>query len=225
MSKPIASALAGIILITALFALGLALGLSPFDKVRQSQTSQNAFEAWLDQSPHNRKSFADFAAFLDREGVAEVVPVWQLTRVDGARKAGCNSSPFAVPPKESWPKIIPALQLEEARIKPAIGEVEVVSAYRQPDINRCASGATRSRHLTFEALDLRAISRPSNAQFFRRLCDIWREAGPASKMGMGAYYDPKDNSFNPIGRFHVDASGYRTWGRDYSSDTSPCLQD
>lgn len=27
---------------------------------------------------------------------------------------------------------------------------------------------------------------------------------------------------NPDGRFHIDASGYRTWGFDYSSRTNPC---
>jgi hypothetical protein len=57
---------------------------------------------------------------------------------------------------------------------------------------------------------------------YRELSVMQERAGRESRMGLGAYYDPTDPDYNPEGRFHIDAAGYRSWGRTYGSASSIC---
>ena len=219
----------GLLAIAFLVAvLGAAFAITP-SKIwnagvdGRGRTGLQAFASWLDKSRVQKRRFAEFEDFLDSEGVANIVPAWQLTRADTFQGSKCVSEPFLIPPRESWKKIVPALRLVETEVKPRLGEVEVVSTFRSPDVNRCAGGAGRSRHLRFEALDLRIEADLPRQDIFAELCDMWRIAGPRSGMGLGAYYDPEDPEYNRKGRFHIDAGGYRTWGRTYSRDSSPCV--
>ena len=192
-------------------------------QAREHRAGSQAFARWLEASPEQKRRFVEFEDFLEREGVANIVPVWQLTRADSFQGSKCVTEAFILPPRDSWPKIVPALRLVKTSVKPRVGELEVLSTYRSPEVNECAGGAGKSRHLGFEALDLRVTADLPRHQIFAQLCDIWRTAGPRSEMGLGAYFDPEDPEYNRRGRFHIDDSGYRTWGRTYSRASSSCV--
>ena len=48
----------------------------------------------------------------------------------------------------------------------------------------------------------------------KALCQFWQTEGKKLKMGLGMYGN---------NRFHIDTQGYRTWGKDFKSKSSPCL--
>lgn len=185
--------------------------------------SKSAFEQWLDQEPERGANFVAFERFLVGQGVADVVPPWQLARVDRFYAERCELPIWRLPPRDLWQNIVPALRLVEKEVEPVVGEVAVQSSYRTPELNACAGGASRSRHLQFQALDLRLVDPPADRDaLYRELCAMHSAAGPTSRMGLGAYYDFNDDGFNRGGRFHIDGEGYRTWGRSYTSGSSPC---
>jgi uncharacterized protein YcbK (DUF882 family) len=142
--------------------------------------------------------------------------------VDAQYASRCGEEYFAIPPKDQWRDIVPTLRLLRHEVIPVTGPLEVVSGWRSPAINTCVNGASRSRHLEFKALDLVSANRPDRRKLYADLCALQRAAGSKSAMGLGAYFDPSDMSRNIEGRFHIDASGYRTWGFDYTARTNPC---
>ncbi|ABC63873.1 D-Ala-D-Ala carboxypeptidase family metallohydrolase [Erythrobacter litoralis] len=186
-----------------------------------SPTSRTAFDSWLNEDPARAEGHAALLEYLTAQGVSDVVPVWQLTRIDGHYARRCDLPVFRIPPRELWPNIVPALRLVRDEVKPRVGEVEVLSSYRTPDLNTCARGASRSNHLDFSALDLRTVDGKSGPDFYQRLCAMQDAAGPGSRMGLGAYYDASRPNYAG-GRFHIDAEGFRSWGRSYTAASSPC---
>lgn len=192
-------------------------------------SSAGAFNRWLFTSDAHRlgwkaQNYAGFQGVLEREGVAGVVPTWQLWRVDAQYASRCGSDYFAMIPEDRWQEIVPTLKLLRDEVIPVTGPLEVVSAYRTPQINRCVNGASKSRHLGFAALDLVAIDRSDRRKLFTDLCAMHRKAGRAKGMGLGAYFDAKDSERGKSGRFHIDAAGFRNWGFDYTAKSSPCPQ-
>lgn len=138
-----------------------------------------------------------------------VVPIHQLLRSASDWKL-CRASPFAVPPVSNWPAVRSALSLLQALgDQKVLGPFEVVSAYRDPGLNRCAGGAVGSAHTRAFAVDvlLPAWADPNP------LCRFWQQHGQAWNMGLGRY---------PSGRIHIDTAGYRTWGGDGSAGSSFC---
>ncbi len=185
--------------------------------------SRAAFDDWLAQDPARAARFAEFERFLESRDVSGIVPAWQLARVDGFYAERCEQSPFMIPPEDSWPKIVPALELVRKNVVPQMGEVQVLSSYRSPEINVCAGGASGSNHLDFAALDLATVPRRRGPELYSDVCAMHRDAGGQSGMGLGAYFNPQEPQASG-GRFHIDAAGYRTWGRDYTSRSSPCAR-
>ena len=183
--------------------------------------SRAAFDDWLAQEPARTREFAQFEAFLQEEGVAGIVESWQLWRIDGYVARRCEVEAFAIPPEELWANVVPALRLVRDEVIPVVGAVQVLSSYRTPDINQCSGGAARSNHLEFSALDLATEPRRRGEALYRELCAMHNAAGPGSRMGLGAYFDTDEGEYSG-GRFHIDAEGYRDWGRSYSSASSPC---
>lgn len=210
------TALISLLIVIGLAGLGLAMEAGP------EPSSKAAFQSWLREDASRRAAFDAFSAYLDKQGVGEVVPIWQLARVDGQYAARCRSGYFALPPRAQWSQIVPALELVREQVIPVTGPVEVVSSWRSPEINACVGGASRSAHLDFKALDLVAVKRNDRRQLFADLCAMQRAAGRASRMGLGAYYNPDNPVTNWEGRFHIDAHGYRTWGFDYTAKSNPC---
>jgi len=162
--------------------------------------SREELKRFLEQ-PENATRFEAFKAFLQKQEVAGVVAPEELLR-QGTDWAALRVDPFVVPPKKYWPRIVPVLKLIQRELKPGLGELEVMSAYRTPAYNQAAGGARRSRHLTFEALDLQPKGDLSRAETHALLEAIWKQKGAAYKLGLGLY----DGT-----RFHVDTHRHRTW--------------
>jgi uncharacterized protein YcbK (DUF882 family) len=138
-----------------------------------------------------------------------VVPTYQLLRSASMWK-DCHAEPFEVPPPADWDKVRDLLVLlRELRTREVLPGFEVVSAYRDPRLNRCAGGAPGSSHQRF-AVDIAPLT-PAEGT---RLCRFWRDEGRQWNMGVSRY---------PTGRIHIDREGYRTWGANYKRGSSYCL--
>lgn len=172
------------------------------------------FRAWLTQSSAHRAGIDAFQARLAAEGVAGVVPLWQLVRTSSSWRQ-CGAEPFEVAPADKWEHIVRTLKFVRDEVKPVVGEVEALSAYRNEALNACSAGAPASAHRLFFALDL-TPARPevSRAQMIRGVCRAHAEDGRAYNAGLGFYSGR---------RFHVDSNGYRKWGPDGRGASSPCV--
>ena len=132
-----------------------------------------------------------------------VVPIHQLLR-SASDWRQCRADAFAVPPLSHWADVRSTLRLLDLlRDERILGPFEVVSAYRDPQLNRCAGGAPNSAHMRAFAVDL-LLSEAGDTQ---ALCGFWQRYGKVWNMGLGRY---------PSGRIHIDTAGYRTWGADCS---------
>ncbi|MFT3806768.1 D-Ala-D-Ala carboxypeptidase family metallohydrolase [Arenimonas sp.] len=170
--------------------------------------SRPRFEVWREAHANH---VAAYSAFLDAQRVGGVVPLEQLLRT-GRHWRPCDAEEFAVPPRASWPNIVPTLRLlRELKRSGLLIQAEVASVYRQPALNRCEGGSKASRHLANAALDLDIESDAAGVQ---RLCEAWRKRGPALAWGFGFYR---------AGKIHLDTSGFRTWGTDHHRGTSLCV--
>ena len=175
--------------------------------------SEANFHRWLEADATRAASFARFEALLAREDVSSVVPTYELWLTDQLRDQ-CVAGPFMPPPEEAWAHIIPALRFIRDHVKPAIGDVRVVSSYRDEAFNACVQGAPQSAHRHFYALDLVPVDRAvSRRQLIQTLCPIHARDGARASIGLGIYAGQ---------RFHIDARGFRGWGVDYHRATFPC---
>lgn len=177
----------------------------------RAQPDDDRTEAmYLQWRPMKQADIAAFEAFLSQHGLLGLVPTWQLLRSASMWKE-CQAAPFEVPPREHWVEVGRVLALlQELRRTNSLGPFAVVSAYRGPRLNKCAGGSPGSSHLRF-AVDIVPLS-PADDQ---KLCGFWRSEGMRWDMGLSRY---------PSGRIHVDRTGWRSWGSDYSSRTSFCNQ-
>lgn len=152
----------------------------------------------------------DYQAYLRREGVADAIPMSSLLR-SVRRWRACDAAEFALPPRSTWPHIVPTLRaLRRLQGAGLVDGKLAASGYRNETLNECAGGSARSRHLSNNALDLDISGAAGNVQ---RLCAYWREQGPALQLGLGFYTET---------RIHLDTSGFRTWGSDHTQRTSLC---
>lgn len=166
---------------------------------------QAAFTRWT--AGHGT---AAFQQFLQGRNIASVVPLYQLLRTASDWRP-CNAEPFAVPPADHWPAVENTLRLlATLKERGILNQFEVVSAYRDAALNRCANGSVHSAHLQAFAVDLQFAEGSVDAG---RLCEFWKQQGSRWQMGLSRY---------PSGRVHIDTTGYRTWGEDYSAKTSYC---
>ncbi len=195
---------------------------APAAAVVPDSAGRKAFDRWLAAEPQRTLEFAAFEAYIAEQGYADLLPAWTLLRANANKTGRCNVEAFVLPPRRLWRNIVPALQLVREQVVPAVGRVTVASAYRDPALNSCSRGARRSRHLGFAALDLIPLDQPDAPTSFRKLCAAWRAAGAESQWGFGAYYDPGRTRHNRVARFHVDGTGWRTWGFSYGRASSGC---
>jgi len=146
----------------------------------------------IEATPDYIARFADLLTEnnITRVSAEELLVMGASHSDDGNQCYGRNH----VPPERLWSKVLPvakALSLFRGLVEE---EVRVVSAYRSVAYNSCIGGATRSTHLTFEALDLRSptLSPEALAEKWRNLRDDGLYSG-----GIGVY-----STF-----IHVDARG------------------
>jgi len=175
--------------------------------------SEHAFQRWITADAARGREFHRFEDMLRAEGVSGVVPDYQLWRVDQLMP-GCANRAFLAPPDRYWRNILPTLRFIRDHVKPALGDLEIVSGYRDPVLNNCIHGAPRSMHRGFYALDLLPTDTSVSAgEVERRLCAIHAAEGRRANIGLGLY---------AARRFHIDARGYRGWGGDHHTATFPC---
>lgn len=162
------------------------------------------FAQWTGQ--HDTRAFREMLVEARLYGV---VPLHQLLR-SASDWRPCRAEPFAVPPASQWADVRSTLRLldllSDERI---LGPYEVVSAYRDPVLNRCAGGAASSAHMRAFAVDI-LLPKGADPQ---PLCRFWQRYGKVWNMGLGRY---------PSGRIHIDTAGYRTWGADFGPGSSFC---
>jgi len=171
------------------------------------------YQVWLASNPGHRGQILSFEAWQEAAGVSGVIPTWQLVRTASMWRE-CNGPPFEVPPFRLWPGMVRTLRFIRDRVKPALGDLEAVSGYRNPALNQCARGSERSAHLDFFALDLVPVQPLSRRQLFERLCPMHARFGPAAGAGLGFY---------TFSRFHLDTRSFRRWGSaGPAGGESPC---
>ena len=160
------------------------------------------YRSWAAANPAQAAELAGYAGYLTSAGVGDVVPVWQLART-ASDWAKCGQPPFEVPPRTLWPNIVNSLRFVRDEVKPAVGELEALSAYRNPALNQCAGGSPESVHMTNTGIDLVPRYPFERTALMSRLCTVHARAGRAKNAGLGFY----------VGiRFHIDVWKYRTWG-------------
>ena len=160
------------------------------------------YRRWMAADPSRPMQVKAFNNYLTTYGVGGVVPTWQLLRT-ATDWQKCYNQPFEVPPTSHWPNIVHALRYIGAFIEPVIGQVEVVSAYRNPGLNRCAGGAATSTHQTGGAIDMVPIQPFQRELLMVTLCRIQLDKGGWNNIGLGFYKGL---------RFHIDARKNREWG-------------
>lgn len=179
-----------------------------------------AYQHWISQ-PSHKAQVNRYQTFLKKYNLQGVVPEFELFQTARAWQS-CNAPEYEIPPQEVWSNIVPTLtilkKLVDAKV---IDDFTVTSVYRNYNLNRCAGGADSSRHVFNAALDFRIGSeQPSSEELWMiqqtktKLCQFWAENGAALNMGLGVYAS---------GQIHIDSVGYRTWGQDHHSTSSPCV--
>lgn len=160
------------------------------------------YRIWVAADPRHSLRLAAYTDYLRAAGVGDVVPIWQLART-ASDWHKCGQPAFEVPPTEAWGSIVNTLRFVRDHVKPAVGEVEALSAYRNPVLNACAGGSRESVHQQNVGVDLIPVYPFSRNDLMSRLCTVHARAGRSSNAGLGFY----------VGiRFHIDVWKYRAWG-------------
>ena len=195
------------------FGLDLALAEQQSSGLAPGQTAAD-FQAWLRSSPANGAGLTAFRDYLAAAGVDSVVALWQLVRTSSSWRS-CGAQPFEAPPADKWNHIVKTLRFVRDEVVPAVGQVEVLSGYRNEELNACSNGAPQSAHRHFFALDLTPVNKAvDRADMIRSVCAAHARDGRAYDAGLGFYTGR---------RFHVDSSGFRKWGPNGKGATSPCV--
>ena len=162
------------------------------------------YRSWYLAAPWRAAQVKAFNDYLTANQVGGVLPTWQLLRTATSWQE-CGGQPFEVPPSNEWPHMVQTLRYVHDYVIPAVGPVEAVSVYRNPQLNKCAGGAPESAHKLDSAIDmvpLRPIDRVTlMRKLMRRPFAAWR----AYNAGLGFY---------AYLRFHVDSTKYRRWNMD-----------
>ena len=178
---------------------------------RDMPPSTDAYSAWLAEKD-NQHAVNKLEAYLQKKAVLGIIPFSELLRSD-VRWKKCKAQPFIIPPERYWPHMVSTLRLIHHEVIPSIGPIEALSVFRDPAINSCIGGASKSYHLRFYAIDMRPKEISDRRLLIQKLCRLHRQKGQRLKMGLGIYSGT---------RFHIDSAGYRSWGKDQKVASSPC---
>ncbi|NNC48400.1 MAG: hypothetical protein HKO13_08240 [Sphingomonas sp.] len=171
-----------------------------------------SYDAWLAANSAHPAWVAQYGAFLNAQGVGDVVPIWQLLRT-ASQWRDCGQPAFEMPPQVYWPAMVETLRYVRDHVKPVVGEVEAVSVYRNPYLNSCAGGSARSVHRGNIALDLVPRYPFRRADLMSRLCTMHARSGRENDVGLGVYVGV---------RFHIDTWQYRVWGISEAEGGDQC---
>ena len=178
-----------------------------------------SYHQWSSLS-YNLSFMREYEQYLQRYTVNNIIPMHELLRTarDWER---CNSAQYMVPNRELWANQIPTLRVFKYLVaNKVLTEFEVTSVYRDLALNKCAGGASSSRHLFNSAIDFRIGPQYPRAEDYAfinaskyKLCQFWQQHGQSLNMGLGLYAS---------GQIHIDTQGYRTWGPDLTRHSSMC---
>ena len=174
---------------------------APYITVGQDEPG---YRSWFLAASWRARQVRQFNDYLATYQVAGIVPTWQLFRTATAWK-DCGGEPFEIPPTSEWPHIVQTLRYIHDYVIPAVGPVEPVSGYRNPNLNRCAGGAPESAHKTYSAIDLVPLRPITREQLMKALCVSHSEHGAPYNVGLGFY---------AYLRFHIDSTKFRRWNMD-----------
>ena len=162
------------------------------------------YRSWYLAAPFRAAQVKSFNDYLVANRVGGVLPTWQLLRTATSWQE-CGGQPFEVPPPEQWPNLVNTLRYIHDYVVPAIGPVEAVSVYRNPDLNKCAGGAPESAHKLGSAIDMVPLRPIERVPLMRTLCADHNKHGEDYHTGLGFY---------AFIRFHIDSTKYRRWNMD-----------
>jgi hypothetical protein len=205
-----------LLFVLVLFFLAAPAGAQLFNPAADYVTAgqdEPGYRAWVAADLSRPVYVKAFNTYLVTYGVGGVVPTWQLLRT-ATDWHKCGALPFEVPPTAAWPNIVAALRYVGQYVEPGIGQVEVVSVYRNARLNACAGGAPESTHKTMGAVDMVPLVPITREALMTRLCRIHQASGHRNYIGLGLYKGL---------RFHIDARKYREWGMAGARGGFGCL--
>jgi hypothetical protein len=175
--------------------------VGPYITVGQDEAG---YRSWYLAAPARSGQVKAFNDYLVSAQVGGILPTWQLLRTATSWK-DCGGQPFEVPPSSEWPHMVQTLRYVRDYVVPAVGPVEAVSVYRNPQLNVCAGGAPESAHRMDSAIDMVPLTPIDRVSMMRKLCAPHSEHGAAYNAGLGFY---------AYMRFHIDSMKYRRWNMD-----------
>ena len=196
--------LAASLLIFASPALAQAPQWNPAADYVTAGQDEPGYRSWYLAHPARPLQVKAFNDYLTTYDVSGIVPTWQLLRTATSWEK-CWAQPFEIPPTTEWPHIVQTLRYVRDYVIPAVGPVEPVSAYRNPNLNVCAGGAPESAHKHYSAIDLVPLRPTTREELMRTLCAAHGRRGLDYEVGLGFY---------AFLRFHVDTTKYRRWNMD-----------
>ena len=196
------------------------------EKSEQKKTPENKnkdplklqFEQW--KSQQDPKLLNEYYQFMTQY-LKHPPSLMELTTTRNYMPEQCYSKRFAIPPKKYWENVVGSLKLvEKLNQNDFYQHYTITAIYRNPELNQCVKGASRSKHLYNYAVDFHVLAPKETDQkaregLVKKMCQFWQKEGKIFKMGLGVYGN---------NRYHIDTQGYRTWGKDYKSSSSPCLK-
>jgi hypothetical protein len=162
------------------------------------------YRSWYLAAPWRAAQVKAFNDYLVSNQVAGILPTWTLLRTATSWQE-CGGQPFEVPPADEWGHMVQTLRYVRDYVVPAIGPVEAVSVYRNPQLNQCAGGAPESAHKQDSAIDMVPLKPIDRVTLMRTLCGLHSQHGAAYNAGLGFY---------AYLRFHIDSTKFRRWNMD-----------
>ena len=162
------------------------------------------YKSWYLAAPWRAAQVKAFNDYLEANRVGGILPTWQLLRTATSWEE-CGGQPFEVPPSNEWPHMVETLRYVHDYVIPAVGPVEAVSVYRNPQLNQCAGGAPESAHKLDSAIDMVPLRPIDRVTLMRKLCGDHSQHGATYNAGLGFY---------AYLRFHVDSTKFRRWNMD-----------
>ena len=211
------------IVITIITATGIGVYYSLPDKktiINNSvQTNlqlekDSLFQEWIKKQ--NIKEVQAYQQLLNSQ-IKQPPSLFELTFNDHPPSKECVYSQFSLPPRSQWQNIIKPLKIiRRLQAEKIITTYQVISLYRDKTVNTCIRGAKGSKHLKNAAIDIQLAksSIHTNEDIEKIMCGFWHQNGAALNMGLGIYGNNK---------YHIDAQGFRSWGKNYKSSSSPCI--
>lgn len=172
------------------------------------------FQEWIKKQ--NIKEVQAYQQLLNSQ-IKQPPSLFELTFNDHPPSKECVYSQFSLSPRSQWQNIIKPLKIiRRLQAEKIITTYQVISLYRDKTANTCIRGAKGSKHLKNAAIDIQLAksSIHTNEDIEKIMCGFWHQNGAALNMGLGIYGNNK---------YHIDAQGFRSWGKNYKSSSSPCI--